>query len=189
MYVESNFASEKKSEILNYFILKKTLCTLVFLFISTLTFSQEEFKHFRVCPALSHTYIPFKTDNGIKSVIVSSLGLDIEYWFNEKWGIGFLNDIELENFKVKETDLLFTNREYPLVITIDGFYRVYKDWILALGTGVEFEQTENLFVVRAGVEYEIKLANHWDLSPTFIYDYRSNHLNTMALGIGIGKRF
>ena len=72
-------------------ILKKKILVLLFLLNSYIINSQEHFRNVRISPVLSHTYIPKATNDGDKTVIVPSIGLDIEYWFNKKWGIGFHN--------------------------------------------------------------------------------------------------
>jgi len=170
-------------------ILKKNILVFALLFSSFIALSQEEFKHFRVSPVLSHTYIPTATNEGNKTVIVPSIGLDLEYWMNEKWGIGFHNDLELATFEIEKEEALFVEKEYPVVLTLDGLWKFHKEWVFVLGTGVEFEKNENLFIIRAGLEYEIEFGNNWDVSPAVLYDHRTNNFNTWSLGIGIGKRF
>lgn len=173
----------------NNFILKKITLVIVLLLSSFYVSAQEDFKHFRISPVLSHTYIPLATNEGDQTVIVPSFGLDLEYWFNEKWGIGFHNDLELETFEIETDDKKFIEKEYPLVLTFDALYKFYKGWVLVAGSGIEFEKSENLFIIRTGLEYEIEFGHHWDVAPTIIYDYRSNNTSTWAIGIGIGKRF
>lgn len=169
--------------------MKKTIFTLLLLTTLNFSFAQEQFKHFRISPILSHTYIPEGTSEGTKNIIVPALGLDLEYWINEKWGFGFHNDMELMNFKIEKEENVLIERENPIVLTLDGLYKFHKDLVLVVGSGIEIEKNKNLFVVRAGLEYEIELAKNWDVSPGLMYDYRSDHYGTWALGIGFGKRF
>lgn len=168
--------------------MKKTYLTSVFFLIVFISFAQDHFKHFRISPILSHTYIPMATTEGNSRVIAPSLGLDLEYWFNEKWGFGFHNDMELINFEVEKEENSFIEREYPLVLTLDGLWKFHKEWVLVLGSGIEIEKHKNLFILRTGLEYEIELGNHWDVSPNIVYDYRSDHFSTWSIGIGIAKR-
>lgn len=170
--------------------MKKNILVIVITFISLIATAQEEhFKHFRISPVLSHTYIPTSTSEGDKVVIVPSLGLDLEYWVNEKWGFGLHNDLELETFEVEKEHELFIEKEFPVVLTFDALYKFHENWVLVLGTGVELEKQENLFIIRTGIEYEVEIGNHWDVSPTILYDYRAHNFGTWAVGIGIGKRF
>jgi hypothetical protein len=167
----------------------------VFVLTSVIATSQEHenehgnFKHFRISPVISHTFIPTNTSEGDKTVIVPTFGLDLEYWINEKWGLGFHNDLELETFEIEKEHELFVEKEFPLVLTFDALYKFKKHFVLVVGTGVEFEKNEDLFIIRAGLEYEVEFGNHWDVSPTVIYDHRSNSSSTWGIGIGIGKRF
>jgi len=169
----------------------------VFLLTSFLAVAQEHenenehesFKHFRISPVISHTFIPTTTVEGDETVIVPTIGLDLEYWLNEKWGIGLHNDLELETFEIEKEEGIFIEKEFPLVLTLDALYKYDEHWVFVLGTGVEFEKNENLFIMRAGVEYEIEFGNHWDVSPTIVYDHRSDSSSTWGIGIGIGKRF
>ncbi|MCL7763342.1 porin family protein [Polaribacter sp. Z014] len=170
--------------------MKKNTLIIVLTFISFIATAQEEnFKHFRVSPVLSHTFIPTSTSDGDKVVIVPSFGLDLEYWINEKWGLGLHNDLELETFEIEKEHEIFVEKEHPVVLTLDALHKFHENWVLVLGAGVELEKQENLFIVRAGLEYEIEFGNNWDVSPTVLYDYRANNLDTWAIGIGIGKRF
>ena len=133
--------------------MKKLALLLVCLsFYFTVNSQEHHFKHFRISPVLSHTYIPMATDNGDETVYVPSFGLDIEYWFNEKWGFGLHNDLELESFEVEKDDMLFVEKKFPIVLTLDALYKFHKGWVLVLGTGLELEENENLFIIRTGLE-------------------------------------
>lgn len=137
-----------------------------------------------------HTYIRTETSGNKNYLIVPSLGLDVEYWFNGKWGLGSHNDLELISFEVEEAGHMSIERETPLMLTLDALWKPYKGFVFLFGPGVEFEKTDNLFVVRGGIEYEIELKkSHWDIAPTIFYDRRMDAYDTFSVGIGIGKRF
>jgi hypothetical protein len=76
-----------------------------------------------------------------------------------------------------------------VVVTFDGLAKVYKELVFVFGAGIEFEKNKNLFIVRAGFEYEIEFAEHWDLSPMLMYDYRKDEFATWSMGIGVGRKF
>ncbi|KAA6438165.1 hypothetical protein ACD591_18580 [Rufibacter glacialis] len=138
---------------------------------------------------LYHTYIGTETSDGKELLIVPSVGLDLEYWFNEKWGIGSHNDLELISFEVEDREGTFIEKETPVLLTLDVLWKPWKGLVLLAGPGVEFEKEENLFVIRGGLEYELELGSHWDVAPTIFYDARKDAYNTFSVGIGIGKRF
>ena len=150
---------------------------------------EGDMKHFRIGLVLAHTYIPKGTSEGTQVTSIPAYGLDLEYWIYEKWGIGLHNEIELEMFEVETNESSFIEREYPVVVTLDALYKPYKELIFVFGYGVEFEKTENLNLIRFGAEYELDLGKHWDMSPSFTYDYRFGNYGTYAIGIGVGKKF
>ena len=113
------------------------LALAFFLFFSAIVVAQEhstnstqdpeihEFRNFRMSVVLYHTYIGTKTSDGKKMLIVPSVGLDLEYWFNQKWGIGSHNDLELVNFEVEEIGGTFIERETPVLFTLNA---LWKPW-------------------------------------------------------------
>ncbi|MDO6391061.1 hypothetical protein Q4E40_13040 [Pontibacter sp. BT731] len=147
------------------------------------------FKHWRVAAVMYHTYIGTRTSEGKRTLIVPSLGLDLEYWFNEKWGIGSHNDLELVSFEVEREEEVFIERETPVLFTLDALWKPWKELVVMAGPGIEIEPKENLFVFRVGLEYEIEIGSHWDVAPTIFYDSRTDAYDTFSMGLGIGKRF
>lgn len=149
----------------------------------------HEFRQWRVAAVVYHTYIGTRTTEGRRTLIVPSLGLDIEYWFNEKWGIGSHNDLELVSFEVEREEEIFVERETPVLFTLDALWKPWKELVVMAGPGIEIEPKENLFVFRVGLEYEIEIGSHWDVAPTIFYDSRTDAYDTFTMGLGIGKRF
>ena len=142
----------------------------------------------RLAVLIGHTFIPKGPSHD--RLAVPSWGVDLEYWINHKWGFGLHNDIEIETFLVDHDghEEVLT-REYPLVLTLDALYKPWKQLVLLVGPGWEFEPTEDFFLVRAGVEYEFEMGHGWDFSPTFFYDSRRNAYDTWTIALGVGKRF
>lgn len=147
----------------------------------------HHFRPFRVAVLIGHTFIPARHSS--ERLIIPSWGLDLEYWFNPKWGLGLHNDVELQSFIIEKGADEIVEREYPLVITLDALYKPWKGLVLQLGPGYELERTENYFLVRFGLEYEFDLPGHWDIAPTFFYDTREKVYDTWSIALGVGKRF
>lgn len=147
----------------------------------------ETFKHFRASLLIGHTYVP--TGEEPKHLFVPSWGLDLEYWFNRRWGLGLHNDLELQTFIVEKQEGEQLEREYPLVTTLDVLVKPFKDLVLLIGPGYEFEKKENFALLRAGIEYEFEFGKDWDISPTIFYDTRFDAFDTWSFAVGIGKRF
>lgn len=152
----------------------------------------EEFKHFRVAMNIGHGYIPSASKENNTAVVLPTWGLDLEYWFTEKWGMGFKGDVEIANYIIeREGEEEHIEREKPLILTTTAFIKPWETngFIFFAGPGIEIEKEENFFVTRLGVAYEMHLPHHWDVAPEFIYDLKSGFVNSYTIAIGIGKRF
>ena len=106
-------------------------------------------------------------------------------------GAGLHRDVELETFLVvgEGSSDNHLERHYPIVLSLDLLYKPWKGLVFQIGPGIELEKNENLRLFRMGIEYEIEIGKHFDLSPTIFYDNRFNNYNTYTIAIGIGKSF
>ncbi|MFC4632745.1 hypothetical protein ACFO3O_02440 [Dokdonia ponticola] len=156
--------------------------------------AQEHQKHkemhddgrgFRIAGIIGHTLI---NTEGIDNVFVPSWGLDIEYWWNHKWGLGLHNDIEIETFIIRNSDNEEIERVNPFVITVDALYQFGGGFVVTLGPGVELEKEESFYLVRVGIEYEKDISNSLYLLPTLFLDQRFDGYNTWNIGLGVGLK-
>jgi len=136
--------------------------------------------------ATMHTYIPQSTITGKETLVLPSIGFDIDYYFKSRIGLGLHNDLELLIFEVKEEEGMDIEREYPLVLTLDLLYKVNRNTVLFAGPGIEFEQAQDYNLFRMGIEYIACINKTLTFSPIFSYDYRMGAYNTFSFGIGIG---
>lgn len=145
--------------------------------------------HYRVAALIGHTLIP--AEDAGENFFIPSWGLDLEYWFNQQWGLGLHSDLEIETFVIlnnnSEGEAL--ERLSPLVLTLDALYKPWKGLVLQMGPGIEFERSENFALFRLGIEYEFEIHDHWDIAPTIFYDSRLDEYQTWSFALGIGKRF
>lgn len=148
---------------------------------------EETFKNFRVALLIGHTSVP--SGNGREHLFIPSWGVDLEYWFNRHWGLGFHNDMELHTFVIEENHEEYLEREYPLVVTFDLLARPWKELVLLAGPGYEIEKNEDFKLFRFGIEYEFEIPGHWDISPVVFYDTRFDAFDTWSIALGVGKRF
>ena len=155
----------------------------------SISHEQEAFKPFRVGFVIGHTYIPNSYSNGKQTLALPDFGLDLEYWFNEKWALGMHNEVLLQSIEIHKGSQEILEREFPVVLSVDLIYKPWKDLVLLIGYGQEFETKENLNLIRFGVEYEIEIRKGWDVAPSLVFDSRFGVYDTLALGIGLGKRF
>ena len=153
----------------------------------------HELKKFRVAVNLGHAYIPgasFGIDDNFVAIPV--WGLDFQYWFSEKWDIALKNDIEIAKYTIENKDDHDPDlpRENPVVISLPVLFSPWDNGLtFLLGPGIELEGHQNFSVFRLGLGYEVEFGNHWDFAPELVYDLKDGHINSLALAIGIGKRF
>jgi hypothetical protein len=140
---------------------------------------------FRLVGIIGHTLV---NNEELDNVFVPSWGLDIEYWFNNTWGIGLHNDVEIETFVVKNSENNEIERVNPLVLTIDALYHLGNGFVITLGPGVELERQESYYLIRVGIEYEKHISPSLYLLPNFFLDQRFDGYNTWNIGLGIGLR-
>ena len=143
-------------------------------------------KGFRIAAVIGHTYV--KNEGTDRHLFIPSWGLDIDYWFNHKWGIGLHNDLEIENFIIVEDSGEEIERVNPLVLTMDALYHIGNGFVINIGPGVELEHNESYLLFRAGLEYEYEFGNDFYMMPTLFYDHRFDGYSTTTIGLGIGYK-
>jgi hypothetical protein len=178
-----------------------TLTLSIFTFVN-LSLSQEsehnEAEHEgknRIGFVLEATFIPEASsgehsiestdESESKGKVVPTIGLEYTRTLSYKWDVGFSAEVELENYFIVDKEL---NRENPLILVAFALYRIVDSWFVYGGGGIEIEKHKNLGVIRLGTEYEFNLGNGWDIAPTLTFDHKVD-LNSIALGVSVGKRF
>jgi hypothetical protein len=152
---------------------------------------EDALKHHRISTVLGHTHVPLGTPavaNG-GNLVVASWGLNYEYWFSKKWGLGLHNDVEIASYVIEDDSGSTIERSRPVIVSLVGIYNPWEGLEFITGFGRELETHHSFWVYRVGVEYEIEFGHHWDLAPAFIVDIKENLYNSFTLAIVIGKRF
>jgi hypothetical protein len=147
--------------------------------------------HHSISLMIGHTHIP-KGVNGInrdEALIIPSWGLNYDFHLNEKWAIGWHNDMEISTYVIEEADGDVYERERPIITAIVGIFKPGKKVGLLAGFGREFEKHRNFWVFRAGVEVEIEINESWELIPSFIYDQKEAVYYSWAIGLAVARRF
>ena len=104
-------------------------------------------------------------------------GLEYEYRFAEKWGVGGV-------FETLGGD---TIREVSLVLPFS--FHPGAGWRLFAGPGYEFTETKDKALFRLGVGYEFHLRGNWNLAPELIADNIEGGATIWLAGIAIGYGF
>ena len=141
---------------------------------------------FHLSVAFLHTYIPESTVSGKEVLTLPTLGFDIDYYFNSRFGLGLHNDLELLTFEIIGEEGIEIEREFPLVLTLDLLYQVDEKFVLFAGPGIEIERAQNFELFRLGVEYLAKYRDKYTFAPMLSYDFRYQAYNTYSLGIALG---
>lgn len=153
---------------------------------------EHEFKHFKTSVTIGHGYMPEVRSQSASVIIIPSVGLELQYWFNPKWGIAMKNDLEIANYIVEpDGGTSQFVRNYPVIVSVPILYKPWKDKKVSfcLGPGIEFEGHENFSVLRMGAGFEFEVENDWYFAPEIIYDLKNEIINSLTLGIAFGIRF
>ncbi|MFD1063114.1 hypothetical protein ACFQ1Q_07635 [Winogradskyella litorisediminis] len=175
--------------------MSKIKITLILIFATAFQINAQEHKGhiekhddgrgFRIAGIIGHTLI---NTEGVDNVFVPSWGVDVEYWFNHKWGLGLHNDVEIETFIIRNSDNEEIERVNPLVLTIDALYQFGGGFVVTVGPGVELEKEESFYLMRLGIEYEKDITDSFYLLPTLFLDQRFDGYNSWNIGLGVGLK-
>lgn len=137
---------------------------------------------------VGYTYIPSAgelSSTEANGVFVPTIGLDYFRALHEKWEIGLTLDLELGRYLIIDKEL---PRERALIMALSGVYKVTPHFQLIGGAGMEWEENENLAILRLGAERSFNLGNEWRLGPAFFFDFKEGY-DTWSLSLSLGKEF
>ena len=180
--------------------MKNTLLNILLLLFVVFVNAQEkehekseehsEKKH-SIAVLVSHTQIAEGIKGeGKKWISVPSWGIDYNYEINERWAVGLHNDIIVESFIVEHSDGTELERSSPIATAVVGMFKPIKNFSLLLGAGGEFSKEENLFLIKAGIEYGHRiLQDNWEIIASLTNDLKIDAYNSWNIGFGIARRF
>jgi hypothetical protein len=152
----------------------------------------EELSHrHRVTLVMANSFLKNQVDESTKDIlVVPTFGLNYDFFFHQKWGVGLHTDIVLQQFKVEKHDgheeLI---RENPVAICAVGLFKPLPSLTLIAGYGIEIEKHENIQLLRLGVEYGFHLPGNWELGFALEFDKKINTYNSWVFGAGFSKLF
>ena len=151
----------------------------------------HEFKNWRIGFGIGHTYLPAGQHESeeVEILVLPTIGLDLQYWFNHKFGLALKNELEIANYVIENEHYTGLEREYPFISVLVAMYRLNNGPAFYLGAGIEIEHTKNFFILKGGVEYELELGNHWDVTPELYYFTKEGNVGGWGVAITFGKRF
>jgi hypothetical protein len=109
-------------------------------------------------------------DNGF------SIGLDYEHRINEAFGVGALVEYTTKDFD-------------SWVVAFPVYVHPYMGLRLLAAPGFENRESENKFLVRAGIAYQIPVAKGVSLTPEYNVDFITNGEKVHVYGVSVGVGF
>lgn len=178
--------------------MKKLVCLLIVLIgIISTTFAQEKIKEekgnkgfHQLSFMLSHSIIGEGNVNGSKKRISApSLGLDYNYWFQNKWAFGIHTDLITESFKIEDNGGVIMDRSTPFAVVPAVSFKPKNHSIFVFGLGKEFAKEGNFTLTRFGYEYSFELPKKFELSFGVTYDKKWDAYDIWTVGIIVSKLF
>ena len=151
----------------------------------------HEFKHWRIGFGIGHSYLPSGTHvaDDVGFVIIPTIGLDIQFWFSQRFGVALKSEFEFISYAIQTREGDEIEREFPLISILAALYKLKCGLALYLGAGIEYERHQNFFIGKAGIEYELELGRHWDVTPEVYYFNKDASFGGVGVSITFGKRF
>ncbi len=155
------------------------------------TSEQEAVPPNHIVLTIGHSAIPTVLETGEKDGMrfIPTWGLSYEYNISEKFALALKGEIEAANYIISDEEESALEREFPASLSLLGTYKVYNEFGLILGPGIEFEADENLFIIQFGLNYEVELPGNWILIPEFAYELKGGHTGAISIGLGVGVGF
>ncbi len=158
---------------------------------------EEQFKgeelvfHHSVAIVIGYaTVFKGRDENGKRKTLSLPLwGIDYNYHFSHRWALGLHTDIITENFEAEKEGGEEIERNHPVVPVILTTFTPVPHWGFLIGPGMEYEEKESFFLVRAGIEYSGELPKEWEVFGSLGYDFKWDAYDTWTIGIGIAKFF
>ena len=140
--------------------------------------------------SIGNTHVPEGGKrNTSATLILPNVGINYKYWFDNHFAIGLYNNIVVQTFVINSDSHQDLEREYPVIISAVGVFRVWKGLTLFTGPGVELDKNGSLFVLRFGLDYAFSLRNDWSITPRFMFDNIGGDIEAYTFAISVGRRF
>jgi hypothetical protein len=122
-------------------------------------------------------------------LVVPTYGIEYERVLKKWLAIGFLNELEMENYIIEVDHQESIKRSYIYVASVVVIFQPVNHLVLFAGPGYEFTSEHNFAVIKAGVGYNVHITREWNLVPEVFVDRVSNLYTTISFGLSIGKMF
>ena len=122
-------------------------------------------------------------------VIAPTIGIDYEYWINDRWAIGTYNEIAHMDIEViTEEHEEYIKRENAMLISAVAVFEPFHNFGIFAGTGIETDPHHTFWIRYLGMEYALVRHNNWDISISVGYVNKDLY-DAFTFGVVIGRRF
>ncbi|WNJ18646.1 hypothetical protein [Pontibacter sp. G13] len=122
-----------------------------------------------------------------QTIIAPVVGLDYEFWFSERWGIGTFNELEIINIRIERNSGDFLRRENVVVLSAGPLFQILPRWSASAAIGAEIDTHATLLVLRLGTEYAFIESGPWEVAVSFDFINKEIYDN-FGLGLVVAYR-
>ena len=128
------------------------------------------------------------TENSEGIFVIPTFGINYDYFFHKRWGIGVHSDIILQQFKIeRHNSRQEIVRQNPIALCAIVSFKPHPRWTIMGGYGIELERNENINLYRFGLEYGIPLPDNWELGLGAEYDHKIGAYSSFMFGVCFSK--
>ena len=122
-------------------------------------------------------------------LLAPTLGIDYTYLFSHKWAIGTYNEINHVDIEVKtDAEEEYITRENTLLFSGVVVFEPVRNFGIFVGTGIETDSNETLWVRYLGLEYTFIQTDDWHVSLTTGYINKEKY-DAFNFGVVISRGF
>ena len=149
---------------------------------------EEVLKRHRIGLYSGATFVPEGEEGGeTKLIVVPTVGLDYDYKFSERFGVGLYNDLQLSSYLVQTFDEGAVERSFAFATVLVGVVEATPWLEFYAGPGIELEKNENYWVLKLGGSVAPTFGGIGGASLEAYVDYKEEYLS-IGLGIKVAAR-
>jgi len=118
-----------------------------------------------------------------EGLFVPSIGFNYFRKASESAKFGIMTDIELSDYLIFDSDL---ERENVFIVVAVASFQFQDHLTLLGGFGREFDNNEQVQIIRMGAEFPFELKKGWEVIPEFLFDIKNGTYNVYTLGVSFG---
>lgn len=136
---------------------------------------------------VGYAWVPHSTEeDGKAEFIIPSIGIDYTYKFSHRFGLKFVNDVELTSYYIKDKQGELLKREFKYIGAITADIELFKWMSLYTGPGFEIEVHKSFFIYKIGTEITKEFCEGWKAGINTSMDI-NNTYQTYSCGLILTK--